>query len=103
MKRGLKRNICNLESSIPLSEVKDLPSRRTDYIGDTLRYACRYWTTHLANTSNSNLDVEEVQKAINDFFTTQFLFWVEVLSLTGNLEVGVYALDDIQQWYTSVS
>ena len=103
MKRGLKRNICQLDNLIPLSEVEDLPSHRVAYIGDALGYACRYWTTHLASTSGSNLDVEEVQKAIDNFFTTQFLFWVEVLSLTGNLEVGVYALNDIQQWCALVS
>ena len=102
MKRGLKRNICKLDDFIPLTEVKDLPLHRTAYIGDALGYACRYWTTHLANIATSTPDVEEVQKAIDEFFTTQFLYWVEVLSLTGNLEVGVYALNEIQQWYTLV-
>ena len=103
MQRRLKRNICKLDNHIPLSQVKDLPSHRAAYIGDALGYACRYWTTHLAGTSGGSLDVAEVQKAIENFFTTQFLFWVEVLSLTGNLEVGICALNDIQQWHTLVS
>ena len=103
MKRRLKRNICKLDNHIPLSEVKDFPSHRSAYIGDALEYACHYWTTHLASTTSSNLDVEEIQEAIDIFFTTEFLFWVEVLSLIGNLEVAVYALNDIQQWSAVVS
>ena len=47
--------------------------------------------------------VKKVKEAIDEFFTKRLLFWVEVLSLTGNLNVGVYALDDVDQWYLSVS
>ena len=101
MKGGLKRNICKLDNFILLSEVEDLSSRRTAYIGGALGYACCYWTTHLANTVAS-LGIEEVQRDIDSFFISHFLFWVEVLSLMGNLEAGVYALNDIQQWYALV-
>jgi hypothetical protein len=31
------------------------------------------------------------------------LFWIEVLSLTGNLDVGTHAIHDVDQWYQSVS
>jgi len=102
MKRRLKKNICELGDYIPLSKVEDLRTRRASYIGDGLGYACRFWASHLAGIT-SRLDVEEVHKAIDEFFTTRFLFWIEVLSLTGNLEGGVYALNDIQKWYLSVS
>ena len=40
------------------------------YIRDALGSACHYWTTHLASTSTSTSDTEEVQKAIDDFFTS---------------------------------
>ena len=46
---------------------------------------------------------EEVQKEIDGFFTNHFLFWIEVLSLMGNPDIGVYALNDIQKWYMLVS
>ena len=39
---------------------------------------------------------EDVQKTIEDFFTTSFLFWVEVLILTGNLETSLHALYNIE-------
>jgi len=103
MKRGLKKNICDLANSTPLSEVEDLPSRRVAHIGDALGYACHFWTTHLARTAGSGLGVEEVQNEIDEFFTTCSLFWIEALSLMGKLDVGVYALNDIEQWYMKVS
>jgi len=103
MKRGLKKNICNLDNSTPFSKVEDLPACRAAYIGDTLGYACKFWTTHLAKTASSNCGVEEVQKGIDEFFTTNFLFWIEVLSLMGNLDISVYGLNEIQQWFTLVS
>jgi hypothetical protein len=54
-------------------------------------------------TPSSGHDAQEVQKAIEEFFTIHLLFWVEVLSLTGNLDASVYAINNIQQWYNSVS
>ena len=102
MKERLKRNICGLDGHVSLGEVKDLPDRRKAYIGDALGYACQFWTRHLVEIPSSH-DVEEVHEAINKFFTTQLLCWIEVLCLMGNLDVGVYAINDVQKWYTSVS
>ena len=101
MSGKLKKNICNLDY-FTLSQVKDLPTCRATHIGDALGYACRFWTTHLARTADSNLGVEEVQKEIDEFFTTYLLYWIEALSLMGILDVGAYALNDIEQWYTKV-
>ena len=103
MKGRLKRDICNLGRYTLLSEVQDLPTCRATHIGDALGYACHFWTTHLARTAGSSLGVEEVRKEIDEFFTTCLLFWIEALSLMGILDVGVYALNDIQQWYMKVS
>jgi len=103
MKGGLKRNICELDDHVLLSEVGDLSTRKTAYIGNTLEYACRFWTNHLMRITSSSLDVEEVFKAVDEFFKTCLLYWIEVLSLTGNLDIGVYAINDIQQWYLLVS
>ena len=101
MKDGLK-NICKLDDYVLLNKVEDLPVRTVVYIGDALGYACCFWANHLAKTTSSGLD-KEVYKAIDKFFTTHFLFWIEVLSIMGKLDIGVYALSDIQQWYLLVS
>jgi len=103
MRERLKRNICKLDDYTILSEVKDLPDRQKVHIGDALEYACCFWTKHLLGIPGSGSGVEEVQKAIDEFFPTCLLFWIEVLILVGKLDIGVHALNDIQQWYTLVS
>jgi len=103
MRGRLKGNICNLDDCAMLGEVRDLPTRRKSYIGDALEYACCFWTNHLVNIPITSPNIEEVQKAIGDFFKMHLLFWIEALSLLGDLDVGVYSLNNIQQWYQSVS
>ena len=113
MKKRLKRNICDLDDytvlskveddDTVLSEVEDLSTFQKTDVGNALEYACCFWTKHLIKTPSSGCDTEEVQRAIDEFFTTYLLFWIEVLVIIGKLDVGVYAINDIQQWYTSVS
>jgi hypothetical protein len=81
MNERLKKNICELDDHVVLSEVKDLDTRKGLRIGDTLEYACCFWAKHLMRTVTSGPDVEEVHEVIDKFFTTSFLFWVEALSL----------------------
>ena len=103
MKEKLKKNICGLDDYVVLSGVKDISARRKANIGDALGYACNYWTKHLLEVPGSSPCIEEVERAIDQFFTTHLLHWIEVLVLLGNLDVGVYAINDIEQWCTSVS
>ena len=102
MKKRLKKDICNLKESNP-GDVEDLPALKETWIGDSLEYACRFWTKHLAKMPSHGPRVKQVQKLVDEFFTTRLLFWIEVLALTGNLDSSVYALHDIDQWYLSVS
>ena len=81
MKERLKRNICELDDFAILSEVKDLSDSQKDHIGDALEYACCFWTKHLLRIPGSGPGGEEIQEAIERFFTTCLLFWIEVLSL----------------------
>jgi len=103
MGERLKRNICNLDDYAILSDVEDLPARQKDHIGNALEYACRFWAKHLLRIHTSSSHVKEVQKAVDKFFRTHLLYWIEVLALTGNLDVGVYAMDDVEQWCALVS
>ena len=103
MGERLKRNICNLEDYAVLSEVKDISAYKKEYIGDALQYACQFWTKHLLEIPVGSSYTEEVQKAIDKFFRTHLLYWIEVLALTGNLSVGICAMNDIEQWYALVS
>ena len=103
MKKRLRRKICNLCDNAVLSRAKDLSTHQKSQIGDALGYACCFWTRHLIKTPSSGCGAEEVHKEIDEFFTTYLLFWIEVLVIMGNLDASVYAINDIQQWYTSVS
>jgi hypothetical protein len=103
MRERLKRNICNLDDHAVLREVEDLPTRQKTHIGDALRYACCFWTRHLMEIPSNSSNVEEVYNAIDGFFKTHFLFWIEVLCLMGNLNAGVHAINDVQQWCVLVS
>ena len=98
MKKKLKRNICKLDDHVVLSMVEDLPTLRTTHIDDALEYACKFWTGHLAKIPKSSGGLKEVHNAIDDFFVTGFLFWIEVLILTGNIDTGIHSLNDIEQW-----
>ena len=103
MKKKLKRNLCDLDDYAVLDKVVDLPARKSTSIGDALHYACRFWTKHLLGVPVDGHDVKEVKERIDEFFKAHLLSWIEVLGLTGNLDVGVCAINDIHQWYTSVS
>ena len=103
MKKTLKRNICGLDDYAILSEVEDISACQKEHIGNTLEYACQFWAKHLVEITSSSHNVEEVHKAVDEFFTTHLLFWIEVLVIMGRLDVSVYAISDIQQWYISVS
>jgi len=103
MEKKLKRNICDLDENTVLSDVDDLYSWREDHIGTALQYACKFWTRHLMMSPSSGPNTEEVQKAIDKFFTTHLLFWVEVLIIMDALDVCVHCINDIKRWYIAVS
>ena len=103
MGKRLKKNICGLDDYIFLSEVGDLSTFQKEHIGDALEYACQFWTKHLLGIPHSSPHAEKVQRAIDGFFTMHLLYWIEVLALMKNLDVGIYAMNDVEQWYILVN
>jgi len=103
MEERLNGRIFDLEDHANISDTNDLSACRKKYIGEALGYACQFWTRHLMRSPSSGPDAEKVQKAIDKFFTTHLVFWIEVLIIMGNLDVSVYSINDIQQWYALVS
>ncbi len=93
--RDLKFNICNLESSyLANSDVQDLKSRIAKHILPALLYACRYLSGHL-----KHLDFEtDLFDKLRAFFDKRLLFWLEVLSLTGNMRLALPALSSLNVW-----
>jgi len=103
MEERLKRNICDLEDYAVLPSISDLSVQRKEHIGTALEYACQFWTKHLLGSPSMGSDAKKVQEAIDKFFTTHLLFWIEVLIITRDLDVAVHSINDIKQWYISVS
>ncbi|CAE6391119.1 unnamed protein product [Rhizoctonia solani] len=89
MLQQLRFNICELESSHLLnSEVPDLEARINSHIGPVLNYACIHWIDHFVAAPNQTL-VEVISKFMEG---PQFLYWIEVLSLLGCVDIGVTGL-----------
>ena len=103
MEVRLKRNLCNLEDYAVLRNLGDLSAQRKRYIGDGLEYACQFWTKHLAKIPKTDSNAVKIQKAVDKFFTTHLLFWIEVLIVMGNLDISVHSINDVQKWYILVS
>ena len=103
MGEKLKRNICDLDDYAILGKVKDLHTQKKNNIGSALEYACRFWTKHLLGAPSNSSCIQEVQRAIDQFFTNHLLHWIEVLVLVGNPGSGVHAINDVDKWYIEVS
>ncbi|KEP44958.1 WD40-repeat protein (notchless protein), related protein, partial [Rhizoctonia solani 123E] len=89
MQRDLCFNICKLETSHQLnSEVPDLKKRIDTHIGPALRYACMHWIDHFI-TSPTQALVEAIHKLMEG---PQLMYWIEVLSLLGRIDVATEGL-----------
>ncbi|KAJ7613317.1 hypothetical protein DFH06DRAFT_147325 [Mycena polygramma] len=95
MHKELQFNICQLPTSyLRNMDMPEIQPRMTTYISGQLRYACRYWADHLTAVP-FHFDV--AQKAYK-FLVDKFLFWLEVLSLTGMVGYGTAALSRCAAW-----
>jgi NACHT domain len=95
MKSHLRFNICELESSyVRNSDVSDLQSRVKKHIPRHLFYSSRFWADHIAQAT---LDGELFGR-LQYFMKIQFLFWLEVLSLTGVVNAASGMLWTLLNW-----
>jgi len=98
MLHDLKFNICNIESSyLPNSKISDLQSRIKEHIPPALFYACCFWDDHLERLRFER----ELLAKLRSLFEGKFLFWLEVLSLTGAVGVATPALLSLKEWLAS--
>jgi NACHT domain len=91
----LKFNICKLESSyLANNDVPDLESRIAENIPPALSYACLFWDEHLEHLAFNH----DILKKLRSFFETKFLFWLEVLSVKGTVDLASSALSSVLLW-----
>ncbi|KAI5120941.1 hypothetical protein M0805_001646 [Coniferiporia weirii] len=100
MSTQLKFNICGLETSyLSNSAIPDLQDKITMYIPHHLQYSCLYWMNHLASSSLGTND-EKLQKQLEDLICySRSLFWLECLSLMGQVKSGIDILEKFLKWY----
>jgi len=104
MKNKLKFNICHIGSShyyndvIPKSDIMAA-------IPPFLSYSCSFWGHHLKEVSaigatceTSKDDTALPLLDVKSFMEDQFLFWLEVLSLTKQMAAAAPALETLLQW-----
>jgi hypothetical protein len=95
MKRELHFNICNLETShLRNVDVPGLNDQIREAIPDHLSYSCRFWAEHL----QASVFGLELLWEVQQFLDERLLYWLEVLSLTKELNVVVSALSSVIRW-----
>jgi hypothetical protein len=89
MKGSLKRDICKVEDRTKMNcEVEGLTEKMAKCLPGDLQYACRFWALHLEESSS----IEPLFELIQSFAFTSILYWMEVLSLIGELGGGLKSL-----------
>lgn len=93
---NLHMDICEFgDPSILASEVDT--ERKNACLGPALRYACRYWSYHVENAGLRQSDslVGHETGRIEVFFRTAFIYWIECLSLLGEVSRGTQDLHNL--------
>jgi hypothetical protein len=94
MKTELRFNICQLETShVRNVDVPNLASCIERFIPTHLSYSCRFWSDHLDTATIDAQVVDDVKL----FLHTQFLFWLEVLSLIKAASIASQILMSIRK------
>jgi len=87
--KSLSPDMCKIgNASLYNQEVVDLPDRIAAHIPAHFQYACRHWASHLMHGEIQGV----VLDLLLEFCSTQFLNWLEVMSLLGELGSAITAL-----------
>ena len=94
--KGLKQNICNLLSP---GTFRDEIDKRivNENLPPELRYACRYWVSHLQQSKRNIRDHDQV----HTFLQRHALHWLEAMSIIGEASESINVLVYLQS-YTDV-
>jgi hypothetical protein len=95
--KTLRRDICDIrDPSLLNDEIEGLETHRLENITETLRYCCRYWATH--HISKASMD-SRLQTSLTIFMEKSLLYWLETLSLMGELGTAISSLQAVSAWY----
>jgi hypothetical protein len=85
----LSPDMCEIrDTSLYTQDVVDLPNQIKSHIPSHVQYACLHWASHLTSgrIHSGMLDL------LQDFCSKQLLNWLEVMSLLGQLNGAINAL-----------
>jgi hypothetical protein len=86
MNQHLRYNICNLhDPSLFHSEIPGFTALVNAHVSVFLRYACRFWMAHWLRHIQDSGSQAQVPVGLNVFCSQHLLHWIEVLSLTENM------------------
>jgi hypothetical protein len=89
LNNDLKFNICALEDSHCLNvDVPNISLRVSEGVLPPLAYSSTYWFNHIHKTPFN----EKVLEAFSRVMCHKVLYWLEVLSLLGELSIATKAL-----------
>ncbi|KAL5530880.1 hypothetical protein ACEPAG_3756 [Sanghuangporus baumii] len=82
----LKFNVCGLGNpQLANKNVPDLKEKLDSHVSETLRYCSLHWMDLVAKLD----DIQACDEAVIDFLCSpKVIFWIEVLSLLGELDTG---------------
>jgi hypothetical protein len=99
----LRMNPCSLSPFVMNQDIPDPLRLLEDRLGSGLRYACKYWSTHLLSSSTSREYRSWLVASASRFFDHSVFPWMEVMSLEGRLEDVIHSMNDLLDWLTKVS
>ena len=99
MNDGLEPNLLSLPEYALNSEVKDLQARINNGVSTALQYAYRSWHNHLTEAEG---DVADVTSHLRTFLEENFLAWLEVLSVLGDVGGAAVGLEKLMIWLQEV-
>jgi len=99
----LRVNPCSLAPFVMNQEVPDRPQLLRETLGSGLRYACKYWSTHLLFSSTSGGYANRLVASTSLFLSQNVFPWMEVMSLEGHLEGVVHSMNHLLDWLGKVS
>lgn len=103
MKKRLKRNICSIDAYAMNKDIPDLASRLKICIDGETNYGCQFWGDHVSLVSAASEDIEKIIGLVQDFFDHRLLWWLEIMSLSGQLRRAVLCLNNVRSWVPKVS
>lgn len=96
MSRSLKRNIYGLQH--PGTSINAIERPQPDPL-TPIQYSCVYWVDHLLECTDhvgSNHDLRD-GGTVPEFLTQSYLYWLEALSLLGNISRGVLSMSKLEE------